>query len=479
LFFCISKLNEYNRTDISQLRQFPPWFLLLLIKWCVIHGDFLSPDRKHLTDKDFAALINLIHDLNGYVRLPSHYDTNFLFFRNIAYQQVWFQERNFLRFVRQSLIFGGLTEDHEFRRIFYDKKGLTIEQFIDLGFMIFGKFLQNKGPLIEIGWFRLVNSVYPTNLIDHFLSKLSHDIDSLRAFLTSNESRYRDVSYEFHEQTPLKEYPLLKYQDKYYCYSKELLFAALNDFIYDSLRGVDPQFFMNKFGSIFESYVNDVLSYSEADFISEKDLKQSLTSSKKVVDFLVYDSDSCIFIDAKGVELAFLGMVSHKSEVVEDKSRSSVIKAIAQGYETAANLAANPNTTNLVLNKDRFLLVVTYKDLYLGNGQDFYQEIAGDKLHQIVEGHGGQKWIPFQHIYFISIDDLELMIQCAKDSHRKISDLIRFAVSQDETPINKKLIFRDHIYSTCDNVKTPSYLSKEIDRITNNLARILKSNENK
>jgi len=476
IFACIEKLHCRDKTSIKELTQFPPWYLLLLIKWTILNGDFLSPERRRLSSKDFTYLINLIHDLNGWVRLPSHYDNTFLFFRNVAYQQVWFQEENYPRLARQSLMFGNLNKEHPFRDAFFKKIGLTIEQFIQLATITFSKFLEKDEPFITTDWFKSVRRTFPPNTIDIFLSTICSDIDHLRAFLTEKQKKSRDISYEFHEQTPLKYYPLLNYKDKYYCFSKEVLYHAFQDFIYDTLRSEAPESFMNKFGGIFESYVNKGLLYSGVNFIDEKRLKEKIAADGKIIDFLLIEDDANVFIDAKGVELAHLGMVSHKSEVVQDKTRSSVIKAITQGYETAISLDAMPNTHHLISGKVNYLLVVTYKDLYIGNGQDFYENIAKDKLDRIIQ-EKGKNWIPFENMYFISIDDFELLIQCAKDRNMGISGLLRKAVKADSTPENKKLIFRDHVYSECENAKIPEYLNEEFDKIFSQIEQRLLTNQ--
>lgn len=99
------------------------------------------------------------------------------------------------------------------------------------------------------------------------------DIDNLREYLTIEDKSIKNISYEFHEQSPLKNYPLLIYGDRYYCYSRILLFHAIESFIYDKLRTANPQAFMNRFGQIFETYVEKSLTYGKLNFIKEEDLK--------------------------------------------------------------------------------------------------------------------------------------------------------------------------------------------------------------
>jgi len=47
-----------------------------------------------------------------------------------------------------------------------------------------------------------------------------------------------------------------------------------------------------------------------------------------------------------------------------------------------------------------YLLVVSFKDFYLGNGRDIYDFIARDEIDRI----DGKELIPIDHIYVLSID---------------------------------------------------------------------------
>ena len=111
IFACISRLAKPNSTTIKEMRHYPPWLLLLLVKWTLLHGEYYSSQRRHLTDRDFTCLVNLLHDFSGKITLPNPS----LFLRNVAFQQFWFQEHlSGARLARQSLMFGHLEPNHPF-----------------------------------------------------------------------------------------------------------------------------------------------------------------------------------------------------------------------------------------------------------------------------------------------------------------------------------------------------------------------------
>ncbi len=238
---CIKKLDEQPANRIQHLRMYPPWRLLLLIKWTFIYGEYLSPNRKKLTVNDFNYLLNLMHDFEGSLRLPHEYDNIFLFFRNMAFQQFWLQhEFNMAYFARQSLLFGKLDNEHPFKRMFFEKCGVSLCEFIELAMMIMTRFTVEKQTSVTSNWFRTVADKYKPGTIQKFLDLLSIDFDSLRIKLIKEKQPKRKISYEAYEQTPLRGNPLLKHDSRYYPFSAELLARCLETFIYDTLRSDNP-----------------------------------------------------------------------------------------------------------------------------------------------------------------------------------------------------------------------------------------------
>lgn len=222
---CISRLNNKNSYTMDQITSYPPWFLFLLIKWTIKFGDFSSKDLKHLAINDFDYIINLFHELNGLQRLPSENENVFLFFRNLAFQQFWWQE-NFAiqRFARQSLMFGHLPENSYFHRTFKKITGVSIPDFIKLEIMLLTKFLAKNETFINKTWFKPVEKGFEEGAIDKFLECLSLDIDELKKYLEIVDGDRRSVSHEYYEQTPLIRHPLLKFDGNYYSYSNWVLY---------------------------------------------------------------------------------------------------------------------------------------------------------------------------------------------------------------------------------------------------------------
>jgi len=460
---CIKKLNEQPKDRIQHFVTYPPWRLLLLIKWTFIFGEYLSPYRKPLTVNRFNHLINLMHDFAGCLRLPSEYENIFLFFRNMAFQQFWLQhEFNMANFARQSLLFGRLGNGHPFKRRFAEKSGILLTEFIELAMMIMTRFTVEKQMSVTANWFRTVANKYEEGTIQKFLGLLSIDFDALREKLIAGKQANRKISYEAYELTPLRETPLLYHASKHYPFSPELLARCLETFIYDTLRGDEPNEFMNKFGSIFEKYVGKSISNTKTKYFTEKELADILPGKGKLVDYLLIDKGNKVFVDAKGVEMSYLGMVGHQPDIITDKTRSSIVKGIQQGFETARRLENVERIGEIELRKgNNYLIVVTFKNMYVGNGTDFYEYVAKDTLNKIIGQSGNMASIPFEHMYFMSIDDFDLLTGGIASGEIDLIEMLEHAVKSDTLPESKKFDFGQHIYDKYPKTQAPVWLVDE------------------
>lgn len=461
----IQLLNRPDADKLDSIIKYKPWEILLLIKWVFLYGDFSSHKLKQVTGNDLDNLRQRIYEMSGQVRMPSQYGNPFLFFRNLAFQQFWFQEQfSGPQISRQSLLFGHLEESHAFEKLFQQETNLSISEFIELSFALITRAF-NKNPMFTVDWFSTIRASFSKGAVDYFLESLSRDIKGIRRYLNKNIGE-KNISYEFYEQSPLKRYPLLRVNESYFFYSPTLFFRSMETFIYDILRAPNPHDFMDKFGPMFERYIERGILYAGIPYLKE-DILIKHNDGGKVIDFVLVDEDVNILVDAKGVEMGYLGMVSHLPNVIKDKTKISVIKGIKQGYDTVKLLQKFDSMNGVKIGKgDSFLLIVTFKDLYIGNGKDFQTYIAKSTFEAIDEQYGGQL-IPPQNMYFISINDLDQFFYCIKQgiSARKI---LQRAVDDDNKPESMKFVFRQHLDELLPEVaKNPQYIVDEYENIIN------------
>ena len=226
-------------------QRYLPWFSLLLIKWTFLYGrwDRAIPN-KPFDSTTLDSLMRRVLKLNDLARLPRQYDHPYLFFRNLAFQQLWLQEEteDKARLARQIFLFGNLQDNHTFKREFKQNSGIEVDHFIELSLCLIGRFIgNNQADNVAESWFDSLQASYPSETVKKFLSHISGDIDKVKTHLEQDTGSKRNISYEIYEQSPLMRYPLLKNNNKYYVYSIILLLHSLQSFIYDTLKAKSPK----------------------------------------------------------------------------------------------------------------------------------------------------------------------------------------------------------------------------------------------
>ena len=368
--------------------------------------------------------------------------------------------------MRQKYLFGDLLADHPFKREFKQDSGIEIDHFIELSLALIGRFIGGNGDVTE-SWFESLKASYPPEAIKKFLSYISADTNKLQTHLKQGAGASRSIPYEIFEQSPLMRYPLLKINDKYYAYSIKLLMCSLKSFIYDILKKKDPSAFMNKFGPIFEKYIARGVDYMGLPYIREHSLQKTLGEGK-VVDFLIVDDNCNILIDAKGVEMNQLGMVGHRPEVILDKTKTSVVKGIEQGTVVADKLKNISEIDGLKTGRENFLLVVTYKNFYVGNGETFYETIGKKKVDELRSGYDASQ-LPNQNMYFISVDDFDYLVRLVHDGQCGLAEAIkRIREADRERKTDPFLLFRyslNNHFSCNEYMQMPEYLENELKKV--------------
>jgi hypothetical protein len=476
---CFDYLYSPTKSELDQLQK-QPWLVLLLIKWVLVDEQYATSGKRDLDAKKFMKILQLMHDLGSKTRMPSEYAHYALFFRNISYQQFLYQHTfRIACLARQSLLFGSVEDSHLFKREFVNLTGMSIERFLELALILLCRFIDGKGHTISSQWFQTVRSYYTANEIAALLRALSINLSDLRQTLLNLERAGR-MSSEFYEQTPFLSFPLLNVNDQYLCVYPNVLFRALEHFIYDVLRLWDSSKFMAKFGEAFERYVEKGLHYAKVPYAKEAILKRELGGTGSVIDFLCHDKDSNILIDAKAVEMAYEGKVTHLPEIVKDRVKPSIIKAIEQAFDVLRRLQITDSQNPVIRQRNtNYLLVVTFKELYLGNGRNFYDAVAKDKLNEILEEYRGSPQIPLENMYFITVEEFDYLIEMIRSGTTSLEGALAKAKESDSDMGSRKFDFSLHLSSWDNKAKAPQYIRDEEELIFNKIVKILGEQEYK
>lgn len=113
--------------------------------------------------------------------------------------------------------------------------------------------------------------------------------------------------------------------------------------------------------------------------------------------------------------------------------------------------------------RGHFLILVTFKDLFLGTGQDFYDCCAGSRLDSALQGDPRDAPIPLENIFIISIDEFDYLIACVPSSHSSFGRILRPAQETGANPNTKQLMLIQYLQQTYGDVPTPPYLKQEME----------------
>lgn len=415
---CVQRLHAVHRGGFELYRQSPPWLLLLIIKWTLQDGTFHG---SHATQNDFAEIVNAGHRLMNMSGLRPEQSKQGLrlFMKTIAYQQFWLQQRISVSHVGRLV---SLFEDSDRRGFiqtrFAQLTGHTVQAFCEFAFALASRFLSDEGAIeVSRSYFRPFDMTGRGHSVDAFLRMISLSPEEARGFLNDADRRVRDFDSRLYEQTPLKMKPLLRLDERYVCYSPNVLLSNLTNLIYDSLKAADSAGFCTEFGPVFEHYVGRLIGDLGRPFLTEADIQEAF-GRRSAVDFLIPESDAAVMVECKGIELSPFVGVSSNADVVAQGLRDSVSKAVVQSSVVAALPWGGRSA------KTFFALIVTYKPLWLGSGSDYLSGALKAELTARCKAYG-VALLPPENFVFLSVDDFELLCSVSEQTGVAISAILR------------------------------------------------------
>lgn len=458
---------EYINTpykDKIEMIERHPWLTLLLIKWVLLDRNYPNAKGIPVRNKDVHRLLQLTYELVDKLRMPNEYEHHSLFFRNMAFQQIVYQtDFSYSHLSRQAILFSSLDKNHYIYKSFKNKTGLEIQEYLDLSLATISRFLNSQYNFMPEGWLSSISKKYSNKMVSNFLPLLSKDINEIRNNISNKDNGKRYAS-EHYELTPFIDYPLIKVKNKYLLTNKNILFRHFEYFIYDTMRKINAEKFMYKFGEIFERYIEKSIIHSEVNYVTENDIKEALGNAGNQIDFIIQDNDANIFIDAKAVEMNSQGKTTHLSKILRDKTKKTILKAIKQSHDVIRKIEDSENC-KIPSRKNNYLLVITFKELYLGNGSTYYEVVAKDKLDEIYADYKEYTCIPPENMYFITIDDFDIMVDMLKNKVLTLSEIIAKARENDTKSVSRKFEFRMHLNSMNIQLKIPEFLAVEKDKM--------------
>ncbi|MBS2026455.1 MAG: hypothetical protein JST54_01005 [Deltaproteobacteria bacterium] len=464
VLLAIEKLQAIRSMDPDQIRKWLPWNLLLIIKWA--HRFSRLGEGKEAGDEDLIGLMNTVYALTDEARGPGDFGSIDLFLKNMAVQQFWVQTKSISGsdWSRQISLLRNLSQSSLIAKEFQRLTSISLDCFFELSLALTARFMAQPGSRIDAEYFAPFASVHSAEAVDKYLELISIDFKTARPYFEEADRRVIDLDAKLWEQSALRRKPLLRLEEgrEYACYSPNVLYAGLAGIPCEVLKAGSPEF-ATAFGEPFEDYVGICLKHVLENFLTERDLKVLFPAQgKKIVDYAVPYPAATVLFECKAVELSPHASVSPDPTVVRNHLRTSVIKAINQGLSVANDLSASP-PQGFAGSAKYWLIVVTLKDLFLG------RSFLTDEIHPEVIDYARKSGIdasvlPPDRVYFLSLEDLELLVAVSKFRRIPISEILDAAARAD-AGMERKLLFRQHLDGHLHGIPMPSFVVEPFEQL--------------
>lgn len=450
------------------LGTYEPWNLLFLIEQVLLHGDLISGRHPEINQQRFNSLINRVKNLRRF-ECPLDFDHVFLFFKNLAFEQFWYQRTlDRAALSRPIVLFSTLPAHSRFDDAFRSEFGLSLETYFDLSFALAARFLQDRASsVVTLQYFSPGFAAYGETSFRTLLDGLALTPFEARRHVEAAGQIIRNPMLRLYAPSPLREYPFLKLSDGYLCYSPVVLQQRLADFVYDVLARTASQEIRRLFGIAFESYVGRTLSALSRKILVEGDLQRAAGLQTKAVDFVLPYANASVLIEAKGVELTPFARVSTDASVIARSLKGSVIKGINQAGATVGLLDSLRRTGRSVTpDGPYYCMIVTYRRMYLNTAKEVIAKLTDDERAKLLPDYlAYAHLLPLEHIYLVPVEDLEHAIALEVHGDTTLAEVLERSVIEDGDPRTQCFELGLRLDKIDSGVRYPQHLTEAFDNL--------------
>ena len=172
--------------------------------------------------------------------------------------------------------------------------------------------------------------------------------------------------------------------------------------------------------------------------------------------------------------MSLQGMVTDRPGTVRAQTKASVIRGVEQAFAVAHALRQGEHVCGIKTGiKENYLLIVTFKDLYVGNGQQFRDVFASKEIDRILNQYGDREVLPLSNIFIVSINELDVLLGSIHRGSRSLTDYVADAVLLVQTS-GAWTPFRNLILQEGDGFASLPFLDDSLDALQARLERKLK-----
>jgi hypothetical protein len=438
------KSLEGSGTGATSRAQAMPNILFLLVKWSMLTRG--TPGRD-ITAMELNAIANSMFQLQPLAAVLDDVNPFTLKIRSLLMQQVACQTNDVadvLALARQRLWFCDDSVGY-YREKFCQAAGMSLDDFFTIAFyFVSHAFAEKSGQLCKVDLATVLIQLVPSISVDDlvaFFRIAASSVSQLPQFFDT----YREndcPTWEYFADTPFVTRPLILDGQHVVIANRKVLLRSMGSFVSNYLKLSFGQGFKKQFGETMERYVETLLVRNRANHINEEQIIKIYNREKKtgkLVDFLIEDTGR-IFLDAKAIEPNDYTSTCVEPAALRERLRSSYIKAIWQGQECCHNLSGLADFPA----KPTFMLVVVHQDHFISTGQKVQSELFPTLTEEIIAAYGAMP-IPLQHIYYLTIHDLERLLALCRVSGTHLSEFLSNSARADADPSTAKMVFHMHL----------------------------------
>lgn len=448
----LNKLRRYNGTSIVDLAlqilwnppkepggavKAAPWLTLLLVKWAMQDNLVNMRVGPAIPPHVFYALRQKLWELQDACCIGQ--SNAWLMIRNILHAQLEFQRPESWGFLRWPALYAQLKPGTTNRKQFVQVMGMEPEDYIDMTFGLYAAVLKGK-QLLANDPLTAFRPAYGKT-VDQIYSLFVRDIPGLRTDMQSDGARKIRGKQELFEFPYLCRFPLLRDRDGWlHCWHHLVFARGMEDAVHHRLSGLSKDY-VDEFSRVYEKYVTKLTTDSGLSVLDEASYKAKMGVNAPAVEAIIEGENCNILVEAK-MSLFADDVLLQDSEVAVFNKTKRVRDAIKQGWRVGEVIRDSANGFGDQFHAEQdFLLVVTSRELNLGNGEMMRRLYAPGKLNY--PSDSAAQRLPLSHIFILSIEDFERTMGSVAAGEINLSAVLREAVAANQEGASARLFFSD------------------------------------
>jgi hypothetical protein len=435
------RLAQPTANQLDDLKR-APWLTMLVVKWVCQDKMMKSRVGENISTERFNDLCQRLWRMPDQLDLGSEENRPFrLVIRQLLNSQIGFQRPLSPGFVREAALLAKQPKNSALRTSFEAKTGVEINDFIDLSLALYSPIL-NGYRRILLSWFDPMRSTYSDRSIENFLTCISRTTTELVDLCRQLPHANRKVASELYEFPVLSRYPFLRKDSDIECWHPAIFYRGMEGLVH-SILSEEGENYILPFSKLFEKHVIAEARTIPGELLDENAIRKIVSPGVQVPDGLLAFQDANMFIESKAGIFDESVMVAGHSEIFAHKTKA-LKKAVDQARSACLSLQREKRAPSSVLNADRhYLLIVTNRELGAGRGTALAGMYPPDTLdHRDKEG---EKLLPLDHIYVLSIDDFERLAAGARNKEFELPEILEACVLDDSNPDSARQFFEQHL----------------------------------